>query len=95
MGKPTLEITAAVDSAWEERPKSDKPLRKRRVTGPAQRIKNDITYQDVWAEETVSQRMQDDRPTQPSNEKLTNEIHDYRTTTRTKMSVAENEQCKK
>ncbi len=79
MGKPTLEITAAVDSTWEERPARENPLRERRIAGSAQPANNeDITYQDVWAEEKTYRRMENERAHRPSNEELNNEVSELR-----------------
>lgn len=55
LGKPVLEITAAVDSNWPEQQKSPTitPQRNTFSTSDGQQEKNSLTYQNLWQEKTI------------------------------------------
>jgi len=86
LGKPILEITAAVDSAWEEEGMSQQPSRSRRtgrVKKPVQ--PEDITYQDLWNEPSPGHHPQvEPQPrlkrstTEPDSRVLSDEISELR-----------------
>lgn len=50
LGKPTLEITAAVDSAWDEKTTKPEQPQKRNIEQVIQSTQQEnITYQDLWS----------------------------------------------
>ncbi|MCF6186099.1 MAG: flagellar biosynthesis protein FlhF [Desulfobulbaceae bacterium] len=87
LGKPILEITAAIDSAWEDEKVNPHPSYSRRaekVEQPAPH-QGDITYQELWDQEPPNRRSQvEPRPqprrgtTEPDSRVLSNEISELR-----------------
>ncbi len=86
LGKPILEITAAVDSAWEEEKvnsPSTYPRQDEKIAQPTQR--EDITYQELWNQQPPDRQSQaEPRPqhlrerTEPDARVLSDEISELR-----------------
>ncbi len=69
LGKPILEITAAVDSAWEEEKMNAQPSYPRqteRIQPPVHQ--EDITYRELWNRQPVKNQSQDTSRPQPGRE---------------------------
>lgn len=59
LGKPTLEITAAVDSTWPEKAPATEKTREQKMTIAKQpSVPKDITYQQLWASEEMHEQSQ-------------------------------------
>lgn len=86
LGKPTLEITAAVDSTWEEEemtPMSTYPGATTNTAAPEQQ--ENITYQELWRKQQVGKRPEpESRPQtheeepEPDSHALSSEISELR-----------------
>ncbi len=86
LGKPTLEITAAVDSAWEEEKMKTPPPASKATPDSRQPVaQEDITYREVWNQEPPDRKPQfEQRPrphagtTEPDSRVLSAEISELR-----------------
>ncbi len=88
MGKPIMEITAAVDSAWNERSASRQPGPSRPSAGPpasgfSTTVDDDLSYDRIWnppqrhQPETMPDRQQPE--TMPDQENIRDEVSELRT----------------
>lgn len=88
LGKPILEITAAVDSTWEEGKTGVPDLpQKRNIEGTTQpEQQENITYQGLWPQQQPNRQplpepqpqLQDDKVDQPQTQELSGEINELR-----------------
>lgn len=77
IGKSTLEITAAVDSGWEEKPR--KSIRRENGAAFAQTVESDpVTYQELWTGQQDQQGFQKESIELRKTEELTKEIGELR-----------------
>ncbi len=68
LGKPILEITAAIDSPWPEKQAHKEPPRQRNFDFPDQQEAQDsFTYQNLWAQKPSDELQEPENTEQPAS----------------------------
>ncbi len=82
MGKPIMEITAAIDNAWPEPPEQPALDTRRRRPAPRQERsepQQDLSYEEIWARRDRTPRPDPYQPPPRPSEDLQNELAELRT----------------
>ena len=81
IGKPMMEITAAIDNTWQE--PVAQPVNGRRQSLPPKRLtrpeeRQDISYDEVWAQDALPPRATPYQHQTPANQDIQNELAELR-----------------
>jgi flagellar biosynthesis protein FlhF len=81
IGKPMMEITAAIDNTWQE--PVAQPVNGGRQGLPPKRpgrveLRQDISYEEIWAQDALPQRATPYQQQPPANQDIQNELAELR-----------------